>query len=153
MFFWLSKPWVPLTAMTDRLQRFELKIFVCVLLKRQSHLHLGCPGGKQIIIKFSFLGELSPLRLWRMRNGLDIGSWLFGRKTRPPLRLSYTAFVLNPPEAARVQGWVDIKGPILSHEAQTIKHVMQCTVQFVWLCIAQARSSPWLLHIPLCHYY
>uniref|UniRef100_A0A673G934 Rad60/SUMO-like domain-containing protein n=1 Tax=Sinocyclocheilus rhinocerous TaxID=307959 RepID=A0A673G934_9TELE len=28
--------------MTDRLQRFELKIFVCVLLKKQSHLHLGC---------------------------------------------------------------------------------------------------------------
>ncbi len=31
--------------MTDRLQRFELKIFVCVLLKKQSHLHLGCPAG------------------------------------------------------------------------------------------------------------
>ncbi len=29
--------------MTDRLQRFELKHFVCVL-KKQSHLHLGCPG-------------------------------------------------------------------------------------------------------------
>ncbi len=40
--------------MTDRLQRFELKIFVCVLLKKQSHLHLGCPGGKQINIKFHF---------------------------------------------------------------------------------------------------
>ncbi len=40
--------------MTDRLQRFELKIFVCVLLKKQSHLHLGCPWGKQINIKFSF---------------------------------------------------------------------------------------------------
>ncbi len=38
---------------TDRLQRFELKIFVCVLLKKQSHLHLGWPGGKQINIKFS----------------------------------------------------------------------------------------------------
>ncbi len=45
--------------MTDRLQWFELKIFVCVLLKKQSHLHLGCPWGKQINIKFSFLGELS----------------------------------------------------------------------------------------------
>ncbi len=45
--------------MTDRLQRFELKIFVCVLMKKQSHLHLGCPWGKQINIKFSFLGELS----------------------------------------------------------------------------------------------
>ncbi len=45
--------------MTDRLQRFELKIFVCVLLKKQSHLHLGCPWGKQINIKCSFLGELS----------------------------------------------------------------------------------------------
>uniref|UniRef100_A0A9J7Z3R0 Hyaluronidase n=1 Tax=Cyprinus carpio carpio TaxID=630221 RepID=A0A9J7Z3R0_CYPCA len=31
---------------TDRLQRFELKISVCVLLKKQSRqLHLGCPGG------------------------------------------------------------------------------------------------------------
>ncbi len=45
--------------MTDRLQRFELQIFVCVLLKKQSHLHLGCPWGKQIHITFSFLGELS----------------------------------------------------------------------------------------------
>ncbi len=45
--------------MTDRLQRFELKTFVCVLLKKQSHLHLGCPGGKQINITFTFLGELS----------------------------------------------------------------------------------------------
>ncbi len=44
---------------TDRLQRFELKIFVCVLLKKQSNLHLGCPGGKNINIQFSFLGELS----------------------------------------------------------------------------------------------
>ncbi len=31
----------------------------CVLLKKQSHLHLGCPGGKQINITFSFLSELS----------------------------------------------------------------------------------------------
>ncbi len=31
--------------MTDRLHRFELKIFFCVLLKKQSYLHLGCPGG------------------------------------------------------------------------------------------------------------
>ncbi len=45
--------------MTDRLQRFKLKMFVCVQLKKQSHLHLGCPGGKQINIFFSFLGELS----------------------------------------------------------------------------------------------
>ena len=44
---------------TNRLQRLELKIIICVLLKKQSHLHLGCPGGKQINIKFSFLGELS----------------------------------------------------------------------------------------------
>ncbi len=29
--------------MTDRLQRFELKILVCVLLKKQSHLHLFVP--------------------------------------------------------------------------------------------------------------
>ncbi len=42
--------------MTDRLQRFELKN----LLKKESHLHLGCPvGSKQINITFSFLGELS----------------------------------------------------------------------------------------------
>ncbi len=33
--------------MTDSLQRFELKIFVCVLLKKQSHLNLGCPGGNR----------------------------------------------------------------------------------------------------------
>ncbi len=45
--------------MTDRLQQFELKIFVCVLLKKQIHLHLGCPGGKQINNTFSFLGKLS----------------------------------------------------------------------------------------------
>jgi len=45
--------------MTDRLQRLELKIIICVLLMKQSHLHLGCPGGKQINIRFSFLGELS----------------------------------------------------------------------------------------------
>jgi len=45
--------------LTDRRQRLQLKIIICVLLKKQSHLHLGCPGGKQINIKFSFLGELS----------------------------------------------------------------------------------------------
>ncbi len=50
--------------MTDRLQRFELQIFVCVLLKKESLLHLGCPGGKQIDIKFSFLGRTIPLTLW-----------------------------------------------------------------------------------------
>ncbi len=38
--------------MTDRLQQFELKIFFCVLLKQQSPLHLGCPEGKQINIKY-----------------------------------------------------------------------------------------------------
>uniref|UniRef100_A0A673J313 C-type lectin domain-containing protein n=1 Tax=Sinocyclocheilus rhinocerous TaxID=307959 RepID=A0A673J313_9TELE len=27
--------------MTDRLQLFELKIFICILLKKQSHIHLG----------------------------------------------------------------------------------------------------------------
>ncbi len=43
---------------------FELKIFVCVLLKKESLLHLGCPGGKQIDIKFSFLGRTIPLTLW-----------------------------------------------------------------------------------------
>ncbi len=45
--------------MTDRLQRFELKNLICVLLKKQSHLHIGCHGSKQINIQFSFLGELS----------------------------------------------------------------------------------------------
>ncbi len=45
-FFFLSKPWVPLTAIIW-LQRFELKIFVCVLLKKQSHLHLGKLFGYQ----------------------------------------------------------------------------------------------------------
>ncbi len=49
--------------MTDRLQRFELKIFVCVLLKKQS----GCPWGKQV--KFSFLGELSctKIEVWKYK--------------------------------------------------------------------------------------
>ncbi len=45
--------------MTDRLQQFELNILICVLLKKQGHLHLGCSCGKQINITFSFLGELS----------------------------------------------------------------------------------------------
>jgi len=44
---------------TERPQRLELKIIICVLLKKQSHLHLGCPGGKQINSTFFFLGELS----------------------------------------------------------------------------------------------
>ncbi len=35
----------------------ELKIFVCVLLKKQRHLHLE--GVKQININFSYLGKLS----------------------------------------------------------------------------------------------
>ncbi len=35
-----------------------LKIFVCVLVKKQSLLLLGCPEDKQINITFSFLGEL-----------------------------------------------------------------------------------------------
>ncbi len=37
--------------MTDRLQRFELKTLICVLLKTS--------WGKHINIKYSFLGELS----------------------------------------------------------------------------------------------
>ncbi len=40
---------------------FELNILVCVLLKKQSHLHLGCPWGKQINIQFSFFGWAIPL--------------------------------------------------------------------------------------------
>ncbi len=54
---------IDLHYMTDRLQRFELKIFVSVLLKKQSHLHPGCPGGKQINITLLFVGELSN-KLW-----------------------------------------------------------------------------------------
>ncbi len=50
---------IDLHYMTDRLQRFELKIFVSVQLKKQSHLHLGCPGGKQTNITLLFVGELS----------------------------------------------------------------------------------------------
>ncbi len=51
---------IDLHYMTDRLQRFELEIFVCVLIKKQSHLHLGCPArGQQINIIFSSFGELS----------------------------------------------------------------------------------------------
>ncbi len=33
--------------------------YVCVLLKKQIHLHLGCPGGKPINIKCKCLSELS----------------------------------------------------------------------------------------------
>ncbi len=129
---------------------------VTIVLSSRIYFSAGKSALRQITQRCPSLmesGLRTVLRLWRMRNGLDSGSRLFRRKNRPPLTLSYTAFVLNPPEAARVQGWLDIKSPILSHEAQTIKHVMQCTVQFVWLCIAQARSSPWLLHILLCHSY
>ncbi len=48
MFFLSLKVVGPIDChyMTDRPQQFELKIFVCVLMKKQSHLHLGCPGGK-----------------------------------------------------------------------------------------------------------
>ncbi len=53
--FWMSSGELDIAC----IKRFELKIFVCVLLKKQSPLHLGCPGGKQINIKFSFLGEIS----------------------------------------------------------------------------------------------
>ncbi len=49
---------IDLHYMTDRLQQFELSIFVGVLLKKQSLLYLGCSEGKQININFSFLGEL-----------------------------------------------------------------------------------------------
>ncbi len=61
MFFFILKDSVPIDLhyMTLRLQRFELKLFVFVLLKKQSHLHLGYTGGKQKNIKFVFLGELS----------------------------------------------------------------------------------------------
>ncbi len=41
---------------TDRLQRFDLKIFVCVLRKKQSHLRLGCPRGKHKTSTFSIFG-------------------------------------------------------------------------------------------------
>ncbi len=48
--------------MTDRLQRFALKNVVCVLLKKKSHLHLGCPWGKQINLKLSFFWWTIPLK-------------------------------------------------------------------------------------------
>ncbi len=38
--------------MTDRLQRFDLKISKLDLLKKKRHLHLGCPWGKLIDTKF-----------------------------------------------------------------------------------------------------
>ncbi len=38
--------------MTDRLERFDLKISKLDLLKKKRHLHLGCPWGKLIHIKF-----------------------------------------------------------------------------------------------------
>ncbi len=52
-FFFTLKAVGPIDChyMTDRRQRFELNIFVCVLLKKQNHLLLGCPGGKQINLK------------------------------------------------------------------------------------------------------
>ncbi len=60
--------------MTDRLQRFELKILVCVLLKKQSHLHLGCPRGTQININifiFEWTIPLSPICKIRKDNDLN----------------------------------------------------------------------------------
>ncbi len=64
--------------MTDRLQRLSKKIFVCVLLKQQSPLHLGCLWGKQININFSFFGWniLKPIQInwsndcWKVRFGM-----------------------------------------------------------------------------------
>ncbi len=38
--------------MTDRLERFDLKTSKLDLLKKKGHLHLGCPWGKLIHIKF-----------------------------------------------------------------------------------------------------
>ncbi len=38
--------------MTDRLERFDLKTSKLDLLKKKRHLHLGCPWGKLIHIKF-----------------------------------------------------------------------------------------------------
>ncbi len=38
--------------MTDRLERFDLKISKLDLLKKKRHLHLGCPWGKLIDAKF-----------------------------------------------------------------------------------------------------
>ncbi len=38
--------------MTDRLERFDLKTSKLDLLKKKRHLHLGCPWGKLIDIKF-----------------------------------------------------------------------------------------------------
>ncbi len=41
-----------LPLMTDRLERFDLKTSKLDLLKKKRHLHLGCPWGKLIHIKF-----------------------------------------------------------------------------------------------------
>ncbi len=41
-----------LNHMTDRLERFDLKISKLDLLKKKRHLHLGCPWGKLIDTKF-----------------------------------------------------------------------------------------------------
>ncbi len=38
--------------MTDRLERFDLKISKLDLLKKKRHLHLGCPWGKLIDTTF-----------------------------------------------------------------------------------------------------
>ncbi len=38
--------------MTDKLERFDLKTSKLDLLKKKRHLHLGCPWGKLIHIKF-----------------------------------------------------------------------------------------------------
>uniref|UniRef100_A0A673JQ98 Protein kinase domain-containing protein n=1 Tax=Sinocyclocheilus rhinocerous TaxID=307959 RepID=A0A673JQ98_9TELE len=42
---------------------YPIKIHMWKLLKKQSHLHLGCPGGKQINIKFSFLGLVKEISI------------------------------------------------------------------------------------------
>ncbi len=40
--------------MTDRLERFDLKISKLDLLKKKRHLHLGCPWGKLIDTKVNY---------------------------------------------------------------------------------------------------
>jgi len=40
--------------MTDRQERFDLKISKLKILWKQRHLHLGCPSGKLKHIKINF---------------------------------------------------------------------------------------------------
>jgi len=45
---------IDLHYMTDRQERFDLKISKLKLLQKQRHLHIGCPWGKLKHTKFNF---------------------------------------------------------------------------------------------------